>query len=67
MGAILVLWLRYTQALSVWIVGIGGVALGGAVFWAVAHALRCPEARLLPRLVMERLGRGKGMAPFKAP
>jgi putative peptidoglycan lipid II flippase len=67
MGAILVLWLRYTQALSVWIVGIGGVVLGGAVFWAVAHALRCPEARLLPRLVMERLGRVKGMAPFKIP
>ena len=67
MGAILVLWLRYTPALSVWIVGIGGVVLGGAVFWAVAYILRCPEARLLPRLVMERLGRIKGMAPFKAP
>lgn len=67
MGAVLVLWLRYTQALSVWIVGIGGVVLGGAVFWAVAHTLRCPEARLLPRLVMERLGRIKGMTPFKIP
>ena len=59
MGAILVLWLRYTPALSVWIVGIGGVALGGAAFWAVAYILRCPEARLLPRLVMEKMGRVK--------
>jgi putative peptidoglycan lipid II flippase len=67
MGAILVLWLRYTPALSVWIVGIGGVVLGGMVFWAVAYILRCPEARLLPRLVMERLGRVKGTAPFKIP
>jgi hypothetical protein len=48
-------------------VGIGGVVLGGAVFWVVAYILRCPEARLLPRLVIERLGRVKGMTPFKIP
>ncbi len=59
MGAILILWLRYTQGLSVWIVGAGGVALGGAAFWVVAYTLRCPEARLLPRLLMERMGRVK--------
>jgi putative peptidoglycan lipid II flippase len=59
MGAILVLWLRYTQGLSAWIVGIGGVAAGGLAFWGVAYLLRTPEARLLPRLVRERLGRVK--------
>jgi putative peptidoglycan lipid II flippase len=57
MGALLVLWLRYTQALSVWIVGIGGVVFGGAAFWMMAYILRCPEARLLPRLVREKVGR----------
>ena len=40
-----------------WIVGVGGVVLGGAVFAAAAFALRVPEARLLPKMVMERLKR----------
>ena len=62
MGAVLLLWLRYTNGLSVWIVGIGGVAVGGLAFGVVAYALHTPEARLLPRLVRERLGRVKSEA-----
>jgi putative peptidoglycan lipid II flippase len=54
MGALLALWLRATASFSPWIVGLGGVALGGLVFAATAFALRVPEARLLPRYVMER-------------
>ncbi|MBI4771957.1 MAG: murein biosynthesis integral membrane protein MurJ [Chloroflexi bacterium] len=42
MGAILVLWLRYTPGLSAWIVGIGGVIVGGLAFWGVAYTLRWP-------------------------
>jgi putative peptidoglycan lipid II flippase len=56
MGAVLVAWLRYTTSLPVWIVAMGGVMVGGVVFWSVAYSLRCPEARLLPRMVADRLG-----------
>jgi len=57
MGALLALWLQDTGGLSPWIVGVGGVVLGGAVFAATAYALRVPEARLLPKMVLERLRR----------
>jgi len=57
MGAILLLWLRYTQTLSLWIVAIGGVVVGGLTFWLVAHSLRAPETRLLAGVVRERLSR----------
>jgi len=57
MGALLAVWLQSTSGRSPWIVGLGGVALGGAVFAAAAFALRVPEARLLPRMVLERLRR----------
>ena len=54
MGALLAVWLRYTVGQAPWLVGVGGVILGGLVFAAAAYALRVPEARVVPRLVMER-------------
>ncbi len=64
MGAILLLWLRYTQALSVWIVAIGGVLVGGLTFWLVAHSLHAPETRLFVGLVRERLNNFAKGQPF---
>jgi putative peptidoglycan lipid II flippase len=55
MGALLLLWLRWTEAMSPWIVALGGVAWGGLVFWVAAYVLRSPEARLLPEIVVKRL------------
>jgi putative peptidoglycan lipid II flippase len=55
MGALLAAWLQATRALSPWMVGVGGVALGGLVFAVTAFVLRVPEARMLPRYVMERV------------
>jgi putative peptidoglycan lipid II flippase len=55
MGAVLLLWLRYTAALPVWVSGLGGVVVGGAVFAVTAYALHTPEARLFPRLILERI------------
>jgi len=55
MGAALIGWLALTPELSVWIVGIGGVALGGIIFWIAAYFLGCPETRLLPALIRERV------------
>ena len=37
--------------------GLGGVALGGLAFGAAAFALRVPETRLLPKMVIDRLRR----------
>lgn len=54
-GALLILWLRYTQAFSLWLIALGGVAFGGLVFAGMAYALRVPEARLFPKMVLERI------------
>jgi putative peptidoglycan lipid II flippase len=54
MGALLALWVQWTGGLSPWVVGLGGVALGGLAFAATALVLRVPEARLLTRYVLER-------------
>jgi len=55
MGALLLVWLQYTQALPLWLIGPGGVAFGGLVFGGMAYGLRVPEARLLPKMVSERI------------
>jgi len=57
MGAVLALWLRSTDGRSAWVVGLGGVALGGLAFAAAAFALRVPETRLLPKMIIDRLRR----------
>jgi putative peptidoglycan lipid II flippase len=63
MGAALGAWLALTPGRPVWLVGLGGVAVGGAVFGALAYALGCPEARLLPALLLERLNRRRPTVP----
>ena len=57
MAAVLAGWLALTDRRPVWLVGLGGVALGGGVFAAAAYALGCPEARLLPAMAATRLAR----------
>jgi putative peptidoglycan lipid II flippase len=59
MGALLALWLRATDGRSPWLVGLGGVALGALAFAAAAYLLGVPEARLLPRMLIDRLRRPK--------
>ncbi len=54
MGLVLMLWLGSTREASIWWTGGGGVVLGGAVFWLLALGLRAPEARQLPRLLLQR-------------
>ncbi len=51
-------WLRWAEAPLLQLVG--GVGLGGAVFFAMTLALGIPEARLMPRLILGRLGRLAG-------
>ncbi len=52
-GVVLV-WLLWKGSASVWLVGLGGVFLGGGCFWLVALALGSPEARQLPAVLFRR-------------
>jgi putative peptidoglycan lipid II flippase len=49
MGAALALWVPATAGQSPWLVGLGGVALGGAVYGVMAVVLRAPELRVIRR------------------
>ncbi|HLC05191.1 MAG TPA: murein biosynthesis integral membrane protein MurJ [Anaerolineales bacterium] len=55
MGSALIAWLGITSTGQVWLVGLGGVALGGAIYWLACLMLGAPEARLLPRLLLRKL------------
>ena len=48
------LWLLWTAGSPAWLVGIGGVLLGGALFWLAAVLLRTPDARQLPAMLLRR-------------
>ena len=39
------------MGMSVWLIGLGGVLIGGVIYWVAALVLRAPEARALPSLV----------------
>lgn len=57
MGAVLALWVVRAADFSPWIVTPLGVLGGGLLFWLVALYMKCPEARLLPEMVLRRVGR----------
>lgn len=52
MTGALAAWLAWGAGGSVWILGLGGVVLGGGVFWAIALGLGAPEAKTLPGIVL---------------
>jgi putative peptidoglycan lipid II flippase len=54
LAGVVVAWILWNGSASVWLVGLGGVVLGGAAFWLVALALRAPEARQLPGVLLKR-------------
>lgn len=49
-------WVQATGDWNRWLAGLGGVALGGAVYALGVWALRAPEAAMLVRMVRERIG-----------
>jgi putative peptidoglycan lipid II flippase len=57
MAAALLGWLAAGQALPLWLQGLVGIPLGGAVFAVAALALRIPEARQAVGLLRRRLRR----------
>jgi len=54
MGLGLVIWLVVTEGRPAWLVAMGGVGLGAAVYWLASLGLRSPEARQLPRMILSR-------------
>jgi putative peptidoglycan lipid II flippase len=54
MGIGLGLWVSRMSAQPAWLVTLGGVGLGGGLYWLASLGLRLPEARQIPRLVFER-------------
>jgi putative peptidoglycan lipid II flippase len=57
MGVVLAGWADALSATPAWAVGLGGVVIGGAIYWAIALMLGAPEARQLPTMVLSRLHR----------
>jgi putative peptidoglycan lipid II flippase len=50
----LLLWSRILEDASVWLVGLGGVLVGGVVYWGMALLARAPEAREFPATLFTR-------------
>ena len=57
MGLVVYLWLEGTAGAGVWVIGGGGVILGGAVYAASVLALRVPEGQALLKYVRGKLNR----------
>jgi putative peptidoglycan lipid II flippase len=55
MGLGLITWLGILPDSPTWLVGLGGVGLGGVIYWLACLTLGAPEARQLPRLLLQRL------------
>jgi len=47
-------WLQSTERLPVWMIGIGGVILGGGVYALAAYAFKCPEVQLVVEMVKRK-------------
>lgn len=50
----ILLWLNFAASLPSGLVGLGGIAIGGAVFWLAAAVFGSEEARVLPRMALAR-------------
>jgi putative peptidoglycan lipid II flippase len=53
----LLAWMQATNGSNHWIIGLGGVAIGGFVYFIVVWALRVPELYLVLGAIRRRLGR----------
>jgi putative peptidoglycan lipid II flippase len=55
MGAVLAGWVWLLAGQSAWLISLGGVAVGGVIYWLLAAMLHVPEARLLPEMALRRI------------
>jgi len=54
MSLVLLLWLNWMGENSAFIVGGGGVLLGGIIYWGSAALFRVPDALELPKILLKR-------------
>ena len=52
----LIAWIAVSQGRGDLLIGLGGVALGGGLFYLAARLLRAPEAEQLPKMIFPRRG-----------
>lgn len=57
MSLALGLWIPLTGGMNRWLVGLGGVAMGGIVYLGISLALKVPEMQSIIQIVKRRLGR----------
>jgi putative peptidoglycan lipid II flippase len=55
MGLGLTLWLSWTEGLSTFLVGGGGILVGGIIYWGLGLLFRVPDTRELPKIYLKRL------------
>ncbi|MBI3760791.1 MAG: murein biosynthesis integral membrane protein MurJ [Chloroflexi bacterium] len=51
----LLAWLNFVASRPAWLVGLGGTAIGGVIFWLVAALVGSEEARAIPKMAVARL------------
>jgi putative peptidoglycan lipid II flippase len=57
MGISIALWMRFSSSLNVWVVGLGGVALGGTIYGLSVVLLKVPEVQLLLNSIKRRVSK----------
>lgn len=57
MGLSLLFWLQVSAGLTLWLVALGGVALGGIVYGLILLVLRVPEIQSITQFFLRRLHR----------
>jgi putative peptidoglycan lipid II flippase len=57
MGIAIALWMQFTGNLNVWVVGLGGVTLGGVVYGLGVLLLKVPEVTMLINIIKRRASR----------
>jgi putative peptidoglycan lipid II flippase len=55
MGVGIAAWVQYTSSINVWLVGIGGVALGGSIYGLGLILLKVPEIQMVVNIVKRRV------------
>ena len=53
----ILIWMRFTGELNPWLVGLGGVSVGGIAYAAGLYLLRVPETQMLLDLLRRKLRR----------
>ena len=51
LAVFLVIWGDQTSGSSVWLIGLGGVIFGAAIYWLAALLFKAPEAHALPNII----------------